>query len=101
MVGKCKESRGVGLGSYRFLMIIYPLYSITFIGLFVLYHTSMKAIIAILIALAVLQTSAIDFSDIPQEEIDALEKTLQFKKDVTDSEFNRGQGLLSSLFGSD
>ena len=61
----------------------------------------MKAIVAVLIALAVLQASAIDFSDIPQEEIDALEKTLQFKKDVTDSELNAGKGFLSSLFGSD
>lgn len=82
-------------------MRIDPLYSIAFFGLFVLYHTSMKAIVAVLIALAVLQASAIDFSDIPQEEIDMLEKTLQFKKDVTDSELNRGQGFLSSLFGSD
>lgn len=59
----------------------------------------MKAIVALLIALAVLQASAIDFSDIPQEEIDALEKAVQFKKDAADSQLSKG--LFSSLFGSD
>ena len=61
----------------------------------------MKAIVAVLIALTILQASAIDFSDIPQEEIDALEKSLKFKQDINEAELNRGQGFLSSLFGSD
>ena len=54
------------------------------------------------IALAVIRTSAIDFSDIPQEEIDALEKAVQFKKDVAASQLSSvGKGLFDSFFKSD